>query len=94
MASGIVWNGTSKESADLTDAVTRNCACEADFEGRPTAKCAAHQMLLTDQRALDGLVFVRRIAERLQAEEWRPKRRRGAADTQRFDQLMSPGAAA
>jgi hypothetical protein len=32
--------------------------------------CAAHTMLAHDQRAVDGLLFMRRIAERLLAEEF------------------------
>jgi hypothetical protein len=32
--------------------------------------CAAHQMLVEDQRALNGLLFGRYLAARLRREEW------------------------
>jgi len=34
------------------------------------ATCAPHRMLTEDQRALNGLLFVRRMAERLSREEF------------------------
>jgi hypothetical protein len=34
------------------------------------ATCAPHRMLTEDQRALNGLLFARRMAERLQREEF------------------------
>ena len=42
--------------------------------------CPPHAMLLTDQRASDGLLFARRIADRLRAEEFN-RARRAAAPT-------------
>jgi hypothetical protein len=35
--------------------------------------CASHRMLADDQRALDGLLFGRRIVERLLWEEFSPQ---------------------
>ena len=32
--------------------------------------CAAHRMLIEDQRAMDGLLFARRMADRLKREEF------------------------
>jgi hypothetical protein len=34
------------------------------------ATCAPHRMLTDDQRALNGLLFARRMAERLNREEF------------------------
>jgi hypothetical protein len=70
MRAQIIWNGTREESFDLLNAVARNCGCEFGWMGVRLATCAPHQMLVDDQRALNGLVFVRRIAARLRQEEW------------------------
>jgi hypothetical protein len=65
-----VWHGTQTESFDLMAAVGRNCTCEiASVTGMRLSTCPPHQMLDEDQRALDGLLFMRRMAERLQREE-------------------------
>ena len=63
------WNGTLIESQDLVSAIARNCVCEYGLRGVRTRTCSPHQMLAEDQRALDGLVFVRRLGERLRREE-------------------------
>jgi hypothetical protein len=63
------WNGTRIESQDLVSAIARNCVCEYGLRGVRTHTCSPHQMLAEDQRALDGLVFVRRLGERLRREE-------------------------
>jgi hypothetical protein len=34
--------------------------------------CAPHEMLSSDQRAIDGLLFARRIAAALRSEEFHP----------------------
>jgi hypothetical protein len=52
----------------LIDAVNHNCTCEFRWNLRRVL-CSAHRMLVQEQRALDGLVFGRRIAGR-QREEW------------------------
>jgi hypothetical protein len=49
--------------------VRQHCTCELD-EGRTVTICAAHVMLAHNQRAVDGLLFMRRLAERLLAEEF------------------------
>jgi hypothetical protein len=58
------WNGTPEEFGELQLAITRNCACEV------TQVCGSHTMVVRDQRAIDGLVFARRIAARLLVEEF------------------------
>jgi len=65
----VIWRGTPAESHALADAVDHNCACEFWMDVRLTC-CPAHRMLVEDQRALDGLLFARRIADRLRREEW------------------------
>jgi hypothetical protein len=67
-----VWNGTQQESTDLTAAINRHCTCEFDLDGERTVTCSPHRMLLDDQRALNGLAFMRQIAARLRLEEFSP----------------------
>jgi hypothetical protein len=66
-----IWHGTLQESRDLLAAVNKNCACVVDGRGVRSVSCAAHWMLVDEQRALDGLIFARRcLRERLRREEW------------------------
>lgn len=58
----IKWNGTQEEKDDLLAAVQRHCACGYNDDGFLTDSCAAHQMLVTDQRALNGLLWNRHLA--------------------------------
>ena len=69
----ITWNGTPDEALSLLHAVRAHCACRV-VEGRTVGVCASHTMLACDQRAVDGLVFIRRIAGRLVAEEFEAER--------------------
>jgi hypothetical protein len=69
-----VWHGNAQESVELLHAVGRNCACRA-VEGKTVSVCAAHQMLVDDQRAMDGLLFGRIIAAHLIEEEFTTSRR-------------------
>jgi hypothetical protein len=66
-----VWYGTQLESEALVRAIANNCTCEFNSSGARRSTCAPHQMLTTDQRALNGLLFVRRIQEQVLREEWR-----------------------
>jgi len=66
----VVWYGTQLESELLVRAIANNCACELGLGGVRRTTCAAHRMLTDDQRALNGLLFVRSIGEQLQREEW------------------------
>ena len=65
----IVWHGTRQESLELLHAVRQHCTCEVEA-GVMVTTCPAHAMLADDQRAVDGLLFMRRMAERLLAEEF------------------------
>jgi hypothetical protein len=65
----VVWHGTQQESFDLVNAIARNCTCEFGLMGVRLVTCAPHRMLTDDQRALNGLLFARRMAERLLGEE-------------------------
>ena len=69
MAQRISWNGTTDEALALLHALREHCICEVS-EGRTVAPCGAHRMLAHDQRAIDGLLFMRRMAARLLAEEF------------------------
>src|ERR1700726_2829910 len=66
----VIWHGTQQESFDLVNAIARNCTCEFGLMGVRLATCAPHRMLTEDQRALNGLLFARRMAERLSREEF------------------------
>jgi hypothetical protein len=65
----ISWNGTTEEALALLHALSKHCECKTDH-GRIVAPCASHLMLANDQRAVDGLLFMRRMAERLLASEF------------------------
>ena len=70
MSTQVVWHGTQQESFDLVNAIARNCTCEFGLMGVRLTTCAPHRMLTEDQRALNGLLFVRRMVARLRREEW------------------------
>jgi hypothetical protein len=70
-----VWHGDDKEASDLNEALERNCTCEYDEAGARKKTCQPHAMLTGDQRALDGLVFMRREADRLRRGEFSASRR-------------------
>jgi hypothetical protein len=70
MATQVVWHGTQQESFDLVNAIARNCTCEFGLMGVRIATCAPHRMLTEDQRALNGLLFARRMQDRLRREEF------------------------
>jgi hypothetical protein len=61
-----VWHGSDRAFIELTRSIAQHCTCPRPGSGRPI--CGAHRLLL-DQRALDGLLFVRRLLPRLRAEE-------------------------
>jgi hypothetical protein len=47
------FRGTHSEQRELEAVLERHCTC-----GYP--RCAVHEMVVTEQRALDGLLFARR----------------------------------
>jgi hypothetical protein len=59
------WNGTQEELAALTTAISRNCTCA---EMKRT--CPAHQML-TEQRVMNHLAFVRDRADTFRLREFK-----------------------
>ena len=67
------WNGTPGEYLDLTRVLDRNCACQFGLMGVRLTRCGAHE-LTEDQRALNGLLYGRRLATRLRDEEWLTRR--------------------
>ena len=69
MARRVHWHGTTDETLQLLHAVREHCECRKDH-GRTVAPCGPHAMIARDQRVLDGLLFMRRMAARLLAEEF------------------------
>jgi hypothetical protein len=70
MSIQVSWNGTQEESFALIAAISRNCTCEFGLMGVRLSACTSHRMLTEDQRALNGLLFARRMAKRLLVEEF------------------------
>ena len=70
MSNETTWHGTQQESLELVNAIARNCTCQFGLMGVRLSACAAHLMVTEHQRSLDGLLFARRIAVRLQIEEF------------------------
>jgi len=60
------WHGSKDAWKDLLAAAHNHCTCDPDD---PRDECPVHQMLLQNQRALDGLPFGRHLRARLQREE-------------------------
>ena len=70
MTTGVQWHGTRTEGLELVQAFSRYCSCGFNAGGLRVSVCAPHEMLCSDQRAIDGLLFSRRIAARLRNEEF------------------------
>ena len=70
MTTDATWHGTHNERLDLLRAIAHNCECDVDDMGVQLEACASHRLLISDQRALDGLLFGRRIANRLKRQEF------------------------
>jgi hypothetical protein len=63
--SGVTIYATPSEIAELKRAILRSCTCD------PEHRCSACFMLDTDQRAINGLIWVRRtLLARLLEEEF------------------------
>jgi len=65
----VEWHGSLIERLDLLAAVQHNCECRFDATLLLVEACASHAMLAGDQRALNGLLWNRRLARRLRVEE-------------------------
>lgn len=64
------WHGTDEEWTELIRIVARNCTCDPSTRSVvASSSCAPHRMVLADQRALDGLVFARRMVTLFCREE-------------------------
>ena len=79
MPTSVLWHGSQSEALELLQALSHNCSCVVTAEGVRLSTCAPHQMLTADQRAIDGLLFARRIASRLRSEEFNPAQSRVSA---------------
>ncbi len=62
-----IWHGSIDEGSTLMAAIEHNCTCDSLAHNAPRCGACA---LVTDQRILDRLLFARRIAQRLLAEEF------------------------
>ncbi len=60
VAAAPIFHGTPEEIALLLAAVARYCECGYGLMGVRISTCGGHTMMVSDQRALDGLVFERR----------------------------------
>src|SRR5438270_11196503 len=86
----VTWHGRTADYRDLVDAVRRNCSCEYGLGVRSC--CSAHRMIAEDQRALDGLVFARRMSDRLRREECATRRGVAVPSEMPFGLFMGHGA--
>ncbi len=69
-----VLHATQRELHDLWEAVSNHCTCRLGGASTRAGLCAAHRMLLEDQRAVSGLLYVRRVLlPRLLEEEFAPE---------------------
>jgi hypothetical protein len=66
-----IWKGTEAESSALLEVLTRNCTCTYATSGALVRACSPHAAFVSSQRFVDGLLYGRRIADRLISEEWR-----------------------
>jgi hypothetical protein len=82
----VVWHGTADEALALLAVVNEHCTCRR-VNQRVMAVCPTHQMLSREQRAIDGLLFMRRMAERLIVEEF-------SLDTPQYGPFAEPTATA
>jgi hypothetical protein len=69
MVAQATFQGTRQDEFRLLDAISHNCGCTHSAAGAMTSQCAAHAMLIGDQRALDGLLVYFHLADVLRAEE-------------------------
>jgi hypothetical protein len=67
-----VWHGTHQEAADLLTAALHHCTCVVDDNAARVVTCPPHLMVFTDQRAINGLLFGRRMYQRWRDEEFAP----------------------
>jgi len=79
MQQSVHFHGLPEERLALMAALNSNCTCQIDTEtGGTTGVCPGHAMLVSDQRALNGLLFARRQIQRFLLEEFDLKRRDSA----------------
>jgi hypothetical protein len=58
--------GSERDKTRLLSVLNHNCDCDPEHN----IVCAPHKMLVDDPRAVNGLLFERRIADQLVTEEW------------------------
>jgi hypothetical protein len=80
MAPSTTFNGSRAEARELIAAIAHQCSggaptedgqqCTFDSTGVRNVSCAAHIALMDDQRFLNGILWMRHIAQRLRVEEF------------------------
>jgi len=66
-----VWHGTDTEQAEWEKALAHNCSCEwEEASGYRSVICPAHQAAESDQRLLNGVLYVRHSAHLYLREEF------------------------
>lgn len=66
----VYWHGTRQEGSELLHAISAHCSCDQAAAPTQARRCPPHRMLVEDQRAVNGLLFARKILGRLLLEEW------------------------
>lgn len=66
----IEFPGDAQEQFALLNAVKHNCGCILSDEGYTLEQSGCHQLLIPNIERWKGLIFARRIAETLLAEEF------------------------
>jgi len=73
----VLFHGTEGERDDLLAALNRQCECVyAPVTNIRTTTCPGHHALVTDQKLIDRLVFMRRQRYLLIGQEFHPKENR------------------
>ena len=63
------FHGSEIEASELEAAIRHNCECTFNDDGSMNDMCKPHRMMLDDQRALDGLLFMRKQVKKLREGE-------------------------
>jgi hypothetical protein len=65
----VIFYGTQFETDELQQAINANCVCVMNDAGMIVEQCTVHRMLVSDQRALNGLLWMRRSVDQLKDAE-------------------------
>jgi hypothetical protein len=65
----IKWHGTAEDGRELVAAIGKNCTCVI-HKGVTRERCELHTLLVTSQRFVDDLLFIRSLRQQLIKEEF------------------------